>query len=117
MLVGVDGALESPPPDSRLPEEHHRKNLPPAPPKVDFGADLTTLSTMSRPRDRMSTAVVTWEGNGRHGKGKGEEGSVVDGLDASIELVGRLVDSVDAEVDDQGVEEMLQEDLPQRQSR
>ena len=42
MLVGVDGALESPPPDSRLPEEHHRKNLPPAPPKVDFGADLTT---------------------------------------------------------------------------
>ena len=65
----------------------------------------------------MSTAEETWEGNGRHGKEKGEEGSDVDGLDASSELVGRLVDSVDDEVVDQDVEEMLQEDLPQRQRR
>ena len=42
MFVGVDGALESPPPDSRLPVERHRKNLQPAPPKVVAGAGLTT---------------------------------------------------------------------------
>ena len=69
---------------------------------------------MSRPRDRMSTAVETWEGNGRHGKGKGEENVFVDGLDASSELVDRPEDSVDDEVVDQDVEEMLLEDLPPR---
>ena len=69
---------------------------------------------MLRPRDRMSTAVETWEGNGRHGKGKGEENVFVDGLDASSELVDRPEDSVDDEVVDQDVEEMLLEDLPQR---
>ena len=42
MFVGVDGALESPPPDARPPEERRRETLPPVPPKVDFGADLTT---------------------------------------------------------------------------
>ena len=42
MYVGVDGALESPPPDARPPEGHHRESLPPVPPKVVVGADLTT---------------------------------------------------------------------------
>ena len=42
MFVGVDEALESPPPDSRLPEERRRKNPPLDPPTVDVDADLTT---------------------------------------------------------------------------
>ena len=72
---------------------------------------------MSRPRDRMSTAVETWEGNGRHGKGKEEEGIVVDGVDALYGSIGRLVASVDDEVDDQGVEGMRLEDPPPRRRR
>ena len=114
MFVGVDEALESPPPDARPPVERRRKNLQLAPPKVVAGAELTMYLTSTRPRDRMSTAVETWEGNGRHGKGKGEENVFVDGLDASSELVDRPEDSVDDEVVDQDVEEMLLEDLPQR---
>ena len=114
MFVGVDEALESPPPDARPPVERRRKNLQLAPPKVVAGAELTMYLTSTRPRDRMSTAVETWEGNGRHGKGKGEENVFVDGLDASSELVDRPEDSVDDEVVDQDVGEMLLEDLPQR---
>ena len=42
MFVGVDEALESPPPDSRPLEERRRENPPLDPPKVDVDADLTT---------------------------------------------------------------------------
>ena len=80
----------------------------------DADADLTTWSASRRPRDRMSTAVETWEGFGRHGKGEEEEGNDDDGFDASDDPLGRLEDSVDDEEVDQGVEEMLLEDLPRR---
>ena len=72
---------------------------------------------MPRPRDRKSTVEVTWEGVGRHGKGKKGGGIVVDGVDASDDPLDRLVDPVDDEVDDQGVEGMLLEDPPPRQRR
>ena len=42
MCVGVDGALEPPPPDSRPLEERRRENPPLDPPKVGVDADLTT---------------------------------------------------------------------------
>ena len=69
---------------------------------------------MPRPRDRKSTVEETWERVGRHGKGKEGEGIVVDGVDASDDPLGRLVDPVDDEVDDQGVEGMRLEDPPPR---
>ena len=70
-----------------------------------------------RPRDQMSTAEETWEGNGRHGKGRGEEEIVVDGFDASDELLLPVVECVDDWEDDQGVEDPALKDRLQRQRR
>ena len=70
-----------------------------------------------RPRDQMSTAEETWEGNGRHGKGREEEGIVVDGFDASDELLLPVAECVDDWEDDQGVEDPALKDRLQRRRR
>ena len=70
-----------------------------------------------RPRDQMSTAEETWEGIGRHGKGKGEEEIAVDGFDASDGSLLPVVECVDDWEDDQGVENPALKDRLQRQRR
>ena len=82
----------------------------------DSGADLATLSTLPRPRDRMWKAASTCKGVGENGKGKEEEGiEIVDGVvDVFDGSAARLADALGDEVVDRGVEGMQQADPLQR---
>ena len=112
--LGLTVAQESPPPVNQSPDERLQVRLQLDPTREILGVDVMTLLTLLRPRGRTSKAGETWEGFGRHGKGQGEKGNDDDGFDASDDPLGRLEDSVDDEEVDQGVEEMLLEDLPRR---
>ena len=119
MRVGVDDALEPPPPLDPRPDERRRENPQLDPTMIDHGVDLEMLSTLPRPRGRMWTAASTWKGFGEHGKGKWEEGiEIVDGVvDEIDEAADRSADALGVEEVDQGVEEKLLGDLHPRRRR
>ena len=84
--------------------------------------DLTALLSTPRPRALTSTAVATWKGvGGWEEKGKGEEKDLehlelvaVDGVDEFDESAAPDAAAVEDEDVDQGVEDLMLEDPPQR---
>ena len=126
MCVGVDVALEPPPPLDQRHDGRRQRTLQPVPPTDELNADLSTSTSSARPRDRTWKAERTWKGIGRHGKGMGvalrletvdkeetvgvDPGASHEMLEAADELLGDVGD-------DQGLEGLQLRDPRRRQRR